>query len=81
MRHNDSYSGDDAESGIFRIKGSTTVDARASWERGRVTLFGYARNLLDEFVITAWSGPHNAADAEVGTNDPREIGVGIEARF
>jgi outer membrane receptor protein involved in Fe transport len=81
VRHNDGYAGDDAETGLFRIKGSTTVDARASWETGRVTFFGYARNLLDEFVITAWSGPHDDPDAEVGTNDPREIGVGIEARF
>jgi outer membrane receptor protein involved in Fe transport len=79
--HHDSGYGDDAESEFEDIKPSTTVDARASWDTGRFTAFAFARNLLDEFRITYWGGPHDSRDLEVGTNDPREIGVGLEARF
>ena len=81
IRHNSSYFGDDSGSPVFKINSSATVDARASWAAGRFTLFAYARNLFDQFQITAWSGPHDAADAEVGTNDPRELGFGLEASF
>jgi outer membrane receptor protein involved in Fe transport len=79
--HHDSGYGDDVESEFERIKPATTVDARASWETRRFTAFAFARNLFDQFRITYWGGPHDSRDLEVGTNDPREIGVGIEARF
>ena len=39
LRHVSGYSGDDFETGIFRIKSSNTVDVRASWRRARFTLF------------------------------------------
>jgi outer membrane receptor protein involved in Fe transport len=81
LRHVAGYSGDDSETGIFRIKPSNTVDARASWQRARFILFAYAQNLFDAFHVSGWSGPHDDPDVEVTTNDPREIGVGIETRF
>ena len=43
---------------------------------GPVTLFGYARNLFDDFYLTYLFNP------TFGTaGDPREIGIGLEARF
>jgi outer membrane receptor protein involved in Fe transport len=79
--HHDSGYRDDEESQFERIKPTTTVDARASWDVGRFTAFAFVRNLFDEFRITYWGGPHDSRDLEVGTNDPRQIGVGLEARF
>lgn len=59
----------------------TTFDARANWNAGRFTLFAYAQNVFDKFHITGWSSLRSDPDVEVSTNDPREIGAGIEARF
>jgi outer membrane receptor protein involved in Fe transport len=81
LRHVSGYFGDDSETGIFRIKASNTVNARASWERGRLTVFAYAQNLFDSFHVSGWNGPHDNPDVEVTTNDPREVGIGVEARF
>ncbi|MFL6759261.1 MAG: TonB-dependent receptor [Sphingomonas sp.] len=81
VRHNSGYGGDDAETPRFRIASSTTFDARVSWRRGPFTLFGYARNIFDEFHIVAWGGDPNDPDVEAGLNDPRELGIGLETRF
>jgi outer membrane receptor protein involved in Fe transport len=81
VRHNSGYFGDDAETPMLRINPSTTVDARASWESGRFTVFAYAQNLFDEFHITGWGGPHDDPDVIVGLSEPRELGAGVEARF
>jgi outer membrane receptor protein involved in Fe transport len=81
MRHSSGYFGDDAETPDFRIAPVTTVDARVSWRRGRVTLFGYAQNLLDKFHITGWNDLRDRPNVNVTTNDAREIGAGVEARF
>jgi outer membrane receptor protein involved in Fe transport len=52
------------------------MDARAAYTAGRVTLFGYARNLFNDFYLTYLFSP------TFGTpGDPRELGVGLEARF
>jgi iron complex outermembrane recepter protein len=76
VRHNSSYFSDDLETATRRIEGSTTIDARASWTWRGVTLFGYARNLFDEFHLTYMFG-NGVATA----GDPRELGLGVEARF
>jgi outer membrane receptor protein involved in Fe transport len=81
IRHNSSYFTDDAETEVARIHPSTDVDARVSWETKRLTIFAYAHNLFNEFHITFWGDLPSNPDVEVGTNDPREIGLGIEARF
>jgi outer membrane receptor protein involved in Fe transport len=81
VHHYSSYFQDDAETRETRIQPATIVDARASWQTGRFTLFAYAQNLLDQFRVTVWFDPPGTPNGEVGTNDPREIGVGIEARF
>ena len=59
----------------------TTVDARVSWQRGPFTAFAYAQNLFDKFHITSWSELRDRPMVQVTTNDSREIGVGIDARF
>ena len=76
LRHNHGYFSDDANSPSRRIGKATKIDARASYEFGSVTLFGYARNLLDNFTMTY------LFSRTVGTaGDPREVGIGIEAKF
>ena len=78
VRHNSSYFSDDLETAARRIEGSTTVDGRVSWTLRSVTLFGYVRNLFDEFHLTYRFSPGTGL-ATAG--DPRELGLGIEARF
>ena len=79
--HTSGFHDDNAETSTERIKPSTTLDARASWDAGRVTLFAFARNVFDQFRVTFWGGPHDAPGLEVGTNEPREVGAGVDARF
>ena len=81
VKHNSRYFSDDSETHETRIQPSTTVDARVSWQTGCFTVFAYAQNLFDQFRITFWGGLPTDPDLEVGTNDPREIGVGLEVRF
>lgn len=80
IRHNSRYFSDDSASREFQIDPSTDVDARVSWDVRRFTVFAYAHNLFNEFHITFGSGS-NDPENEVATNDPREIGIGVEARF
>jgi len=79
--HNSSFWGDDNNDPLFRTNGWSMVDARVSWQTGRFTLFGYAHNLSNTFRILAYSGPPDDPAVDAGLTDPREIGVGVEARF
>jgi iron complex outermembrane receptor protein len=81
VRHNSGYWGEDSEDPQFRTTPWTMVDARASWDARRVTVFAYAQNLFDTFHVIGWAGPRDDPDVEVELADPREIGVGLEARF
>lgn len=75
-RHNSGYFSDDLETATRRINGSTTVDAKVSWTWNGVTMFGYVRNLFDDFHLTY------LFDSGLATaGDPREFGIGIESRF
>lgn len=78
VRHNSSYFSDDLETSARRIEGSTTVDIRAARTWRGVTWFGYVRNLFDEFHLTYRFGQTSGL-ATAG--DPREFGLGVEARF
>jgi iron complex outermembrane recepter protein len=80
-RHNSGYWGDDSEDPVLRVGGWTIVDARASWETRGFTIFAYAQNLLDTFHVVGWGGPHDDPDIEVELAEPREVGIGLEARF
>ena len=76
LRTTSDYFSDDANTPTRRIDGFTTINARAAYTRGRVTAFGYVRNLLNDFYLTHLFNP------TFGTaGDPREFGLGLEARF
>lgn len=76
IRHHGDYFSDDANTLARRIEKATIVDARAAYTMGSVTLFGYVRNAFDALYLTYLFTP------TFGTaGDPREIGVGVEARF
>lgn len=75
-RHSGGYFSDDLNLPELRIPAYTVVDARAAYEAGPLTLFGYARNLFDEFHLTLLFSPQLAT-----AGDPREFGLGMEARF
>lgn len=76
VRHNSRYFSDDLETPQLRTGRATIVDARASWQWNRFKLFGYVRNLFDEFELRSLSSATFAVAV-----DPREFGVGIEANF
>jgi outer membrane receptor protein involved in Fe transport len=76
VRHHGSYFSDDRETVALRIGPATIVDTRASWTAGRVTLFGYARNLFGTFRLRFLNHSTLAT-----AHDPREIGVGLDSNF
>lgn len=75
-RHNADYFSDDANTRAFRIQGVTVADAKASYAFGRFTAFAFVRNAFDELYLTSSFG-----DFPAPLGDPREYGVGLEARF
>ena len=76
VRYRSAYFSDDANKDSQKVSGVTIVDARASWDFGRASVFGYVRNLFNRFYLTSLFDP------TFGTaGDPREAGVGVEARF
>jgi outer membrane receptor protein involved in Fe transport len=77
FRHNSGYWSDEANTESRRISGWTRFDAQVDWQFGSVRLFGYARNIFDKFYMTTLFSPPVLGTA----GDPRELGVGIHARF
>lgn len=75
-RHHSGYFSDDTNDPRLRIEPATIVDLRASYSFGKVTVFAYALNALDEFHLTYLFSP------TFGTaGDPRQVAAGIETRF
>ena len=79
--HTSGFWGDDNNDPLFRTRSWTMVDGRVSWDTRRFTLFGYAQNLFNTFRVLGYSGPTDDPEVEVGLTDPREIGIGLQARF
>ena len=76
LRTTGDYFSDDANTASRRIGGFTTLNARAAYTTGRATLFSYVKNAFNDFHLTYLFTP------TLGTaSDPREFGVGVEARF
>ncbi|HEX6217959.1 MAG TPA: TonB-dependent receptor [Sphingomicrobium sp.] len=76
LRHHSRYFSSDRNEPALLIEGNSIANARAAWSRGRFTLFGYARNIFDTFYMS------HLGSTTFGTAvDPRELGVGLEARF
>jgi len=83
MRFNSAYFSNDLNTPNFKIRPYATLDGRAEWDAGKVTLFGYARNLFDKSYFTSLSiaTPPAGRPGLATMGDPREIGLGIEGRF
>lgn len=76
LRHHGRYFSDDSNTLSRQIGQSTIVDIRANYTAGPVTILGYARNAFDSFALNYLFTP------TFGTaQDPRELGIGVEARF
>jgi len=75
-RYNGSYFSDDVNRPDRRIAAATIVDARAAWDFGPLSVFAYARNVTDEFYLTYLFSPTSGT-----AGPPRQVGIGIEARF
>jgi iron complex outermembrane receptor protein len=81
-RHHGSYFSDDGNGAGTRVRAATIVDTRAEYKLSRFAVFAYARNLFDTFALierdeTSTIPAQNSATPE----DPREIGLGLEAAF
>ena len=75
VRHHGGYWSDPLNAPVSRVGSGTIADARGEYDAGRASLFAYARNLFDTFSIVA-RDPLGAT-----LENPREVGVGVEARF
>ena len=75
-RHSGAYFSNDANTAALRIDPVTVLDARASYNLSRWSLFAYARNVFDTFYMTELSSTSRGT-----AGDPREVGLGVEARF
>lgn len=76
LRHHTGYFSDDANTPARKIDPATMIDARAAFDVGPLTIVGYGRNLLDEFAMTYLFTPTSGT-----AQKPRELGIGLEARF
>lgn len=81
VRRHAGYFSDDLETQAMRIGPATFVDARAAWTVGRLTLFGYVRNILDTFRLQFLSDPTTLPNALATAHDPRKVGLGLEMEF
>jgi len=76
LHHHSRYFSGDLNDPALEIDRSTMLDARVEWQSGKLNLFGYARNLFDDFSVSYLFTPTSGA-----ANDARRIGFGVEARF
>lgn len=76
VRRNANYFSDDGNTEEFEIEGVTLVDAKASYDFGSMSAFAFVRNATDKLYQTMQFMPGQSA-----LGDPREYGVGVEARF
>lgn len=76
LSHNSGYFSDDLETASRRIGGWTKFDARAQWNAGNFSVFGYVRNVFDRFYLT-----YLLSSTLATAGDPREFGLGAEASF
>ena len=76
VRHHGGYFSDDRNTPNLRVGPATIIGARAVADLGPVELFAYGRNLTNALDLTYLFSPTAGA-----AGDPREFGMGIEARF
>jgi outer membrane receptor protein involved in Fe transport len=76
-----SYFSEDSNRQDLRIDGAAVVDLRAAWRVGPVTVSAWARNLFDRFYLTYLFPPAGANPPLATLGEPRQLGVGVDARF
>ena len=74
--HRSGYFDDDLNTPSRRLDGAQYVNARASWESGRLRIFVFGRNVFDRFYLNSLTSNGLAT-----AGDPREFGLGVERRF
>ena len=76
VRHHSRYMNDPSSDALLtQTEAATIADARAEYRLGHWSLFGYARNVFDTFAVIS-RDPFSAT-----LEDPREVGIGVDARF
>ena len=76
VRHHTGYFSTNANTPATAIDTRTVVDLQAHWTLGAFEAIAYARNLFDNFYLTYLYNP-----AYGSAGQPREIGLGLSARF
>ena len=76
LHYHSRYFSDDFDTPELRIGSAAIVDARVAYTVGIFTAFASARNVFNSFHLTVLRVP-NAGEAD----DPRMVGLGLEARF
>jgi len=75
------YFSNDFNTPALEINAGGVLDARVAWETGRVTFSAWVRNLLNDFYLTYLFAAVGPAPPLATLGEPREFGVGMEARF
>jgi outer membrane receptor protein involved in Fe transport len=76
LRYHSHFSSDNFDTPDLQVAGAATVDARATYNLRRLTVFAYAHNLFDSLHVLY---RYDLRFAEL--EDPRVVGVGLESRF
>ena len=76
VRHHSSFYSDDFDTRELTVATATIVDARVAYQLRQFTLFAYAHNALDSLRIS-----YRFSLDEASLEDPRVVGLGVEARF
>lgn len=75
-RYSDGYFSDDLNAPALKVDSVVLADANVSYTYSHYKVFGYVRNLFDEFHISAYYTANSATVIE-----PRQYGIGVEVNF
>ncbi|MEI8602557.1 TonB-dependent receptor [Shewanella sp. PP-Sp27a-2] len=82
VRHTDGYFSTDTNEPELRVGSYTTVNLNSSYQINQYfEAFVYARNLLDERAPVAKMADRSTGGVDAYLLEPREIGVGVRAKF
>lgn len=78
LRYHSGFFSDDFGTKALRVPSAAIIDARAAYALDGITFFAYAHNALNSFRLSYvfLSDPPSAS-----LEDPRVVGVGVEAHF
>lgn len=82
IRHTDGYFSNDTNDPALRVADYTVTSVNSSYQLNKnVELFGYVRNLFDRRVPTGKFKDFGTGGTSAYVLEPREVGVGVKARF